>query len=271
VALRYSSANERRSRLLAIVEEQGFCTIAELSLALDVSEMTVRRDVRRLADDGRLRSVHGGVSVLPQQALLGSDFTSRAQQMADAKRAIAKSAVTTLSDGGTIAIDAGTTALELARAVPADRKLTVVTHSVPVIMTLLSHPRVEVVALGGVLHSDTQSFAGPATLEALEGLRVSTFFLAASGISARGVYCGNDFDALTKRALIGVADRVVLIADSSKFTASAMVRVCPLSTVDVAIVDSEVDSTQRKLLTSNGVRVVIAGSSGSARSRTGSA
>ncbi|HVX47186.1 MAG TPA: DeoR/GlpR family DNA-binding transcription regulator, partial [Mycobacteriales bacterium] len=223
--LRYGGARARADRLLAQVREQGFCTIAELARQLGVSEMTVRRDVARLAAAGELRAVHGGVSTMAGRVLAeGTDYRERAGSMAAAKRAIAAAAVRLVTDGSTIAIDTGTTALELARLLPEELAVSVVTPSLPVMVELLSHPGVQVHGLGGDLHPVTQSFAGPATVAAIGELRVERLFLAANGIRGTGVYCGNGFDAVVKRALIDIADEVVLLADSSKFQTTAMVR-----------------------------------------------
>jgi len=260
--LRYTSAPDRRAQLVRMVEEQGFCTTTELSVALGVSDMTIRRDVRLLVAEGHLRSVHGGVSALPQSALLGSDFRARAAERAGAKAAIAQAAAAMVRDGDAVGLDAGSTALEVAKALPPGLRASVVTHSVPVVTALLGRERIEVTCLGGTLHHESQSFGGPATTAALADLRLSVLYLAASGISAQGVYCGNDFDAVTKRALVAVADRVVLVADSSKFATTAMVRACPLSQVDCAVIDDGVTHEQHQALLDQGVEVVIVPATG---------
>lgn len=239
------------------MERQGFCTILELSEAFAVSDMTIRRDVRALTHDSQLRGVHGGVTMLPQTATTGTDFRARASRMREPKRAIAERAPAYVPRHGAIALDAGTTTLELAAVLPPSSRVTVVTQSLSVINTLLPHERVEVVALGGKLHPSTQSFAGQATVTAISELRVRTFFLAASGLSTSGVYCGNDFDAVTKRALIGAADEVILLTDSSKWSISAMVKACSLAELDRVITDDGVSAEQLAVLADHDVEVVI--------------
>ncbi len=251
-----SSAHERRARLLAIVEEQGFCTIAELSGAFDVSEMTIRRDVRLLVHDGRMRSVHGGVTILPSSAMDGTEFDARADRRRAAKKAIARKAVDLLPAHGAVAFDAGSTTLEIANALPPTTRLHIVTASLPIIHSLLGRENFDVIGLGGTLHHNSRSFAGPTTLASIAELRVRTLFLAASGLSADGVYCGNYFDAGTKRALVGVADEVVLVADSSKFAFSAMVRACSLDAVDAIVTDDELADDDRQALRDHDVKIV---------------
>jgi DeoR/GlpR family transcriptional regulator of sugar metabolism len=241
--------------MLAIVSEQGFSSTAELMLALGVSDMTVRRDAQLLADDGRVRIVHGGVSVLPAADLRGNgEFEERAAHMAAAKRAIGREAASRIFAGQIVAIDAGTTAREVARAIVSE-DLTIVTHSAPVIADQMGRARISLVALGGHLHHETLSFEGQQVLSAIGDLQVDTLLLAASGLSARGVYCANDFDAVTKRALISIASRVVLVADSSKFRTSAMVRVCSLEEIDEIIVDDGIRDDDRASLVRAGVEI----------------
>jgi DeoR/GlpR family transcriptional regulator of sugar metabolism len=253
---RYTSAPERRERLVQFIADQGYCTVTELSKAFAVSEMTIRRDVLRLVEKGRVRGFRGGVGSLSRQDMEGSDYQLRDTRMADAKRAIAVKALDMVGSGAVIAIDAGTTGHQLAELLPHDRNLTVVTHSFPVVSSLVGNTGTEVMCLGGSLHQESLSFDGPATLAAIASVRVETLFLAASGIGERGAFCGNGFDAITKRALIGVADRVVLLADSSKFLSSAMVKICGWDAIDRVIIDDALSREHRRLLEQQDVDVV---------------
>jgi DeoR/GlpR family transcriptional regulator of sugar metabolism len=262
----HSSSEARRAQILSQVEQQGYCTITELSGTFGVSDMTIRRDIRRLVSDSQLRSVHGGVTALSPTAMVGTDFSARASQMKTAKSAIAERAVELLPQGGAVALDAGTTTLELARLIPASLRLHVVTHSLAVINTLARHEYVEVTCLGGRLNPRSQAFGGPTTATAIDDIRVRKLFLAATGITANGVYCGTDFEAVTKRALVNGADEVVLLADSSKFQTSAMVRACPLESVDVIITDDRVSAeAQRYLQRLDAEIIVVSGFSEGAR------
>ncbi|AWS41761.1 DeoR/GlpR family DNA-binding transcription regulator [Streptosporangium sp. 'caverna'] len=253
---RYTSAPERRERLVQFIGEQGYCTIMELSKAFAVSEMTIRRDVMRLAEQGKVRGFRGGVGSLSKQEMEGSDYRLRDMKMADAKRAIALEAIEMVGVGSVIAIDAGTTARQVAELLPPDRNVTVVTHSFPVVSSLIGRAGTEVMCLGGLLHPESLSFDGPATLAAISNLRVETLFLAASGVGERGAFCGNGFDAITKRALIEVAERVVLLADSSKFYASAMVKICDWEAIDRIVIDDGISEEQQRMLEQQDVDVV---------------
>lgn len=257
-AFRYTSAPERRQRLVKHITEQGYCTTAELSRVFGVSEMTIRRDVSKLVEQGDVRGFRGGVGSLTRRDLVGSDYRLRDLKMGAAKEAIARAALGLIGVNSIIALDAGTTAAQLASILPSDLSLCVITHSFPVVSRLAGHPGTEVICLGGTLHPESLSFDGPATLAAISNLHVQVLFLAATGLGERGVFCGNGFDAITKRALIDVSERVVLIADSSKFQTQAMVRVCGWDAIDTIIVDSGIGEGQRRLLVQQGVNVIVA-------------
>ena len=253
----YASVPDRRARLVQHVTEQGYCTIIELAVRFGVSEMTIRRDVNALVTEGRLRSFHGGVGALSPVEALGVDYSARNETKAEAKLAIARHAATMIGTGAFVALDAGTTAAGVAGLLPTDAHFQVITPSLPVVVALTGHEGVEVTCLGGALHRESRSFAGPATLAAISNLQVEILFLAASGLSERGAFCGNGFDAITKRALIEVADRVVLLADSSKFSSSAMVRVCGWDAIDAIITDEGLSDHDREILDQSEVAVEI--------------
>jgi len=253
---RYTSAPERRERLVQFIADQGYCTITELSRAFAVSEMTIRRDVMRLVEQGKVRGFRGGVGSVSRQDMMGSDYHFRDLKMGEAKRAIALKAIEMVGPNSVIALDAGTTTNQVASLLPGDRDLHVVTHSFPVVSSLVGNSGVEVICLGGILHPESLSFDGPATLAAISSLQVETLFLAASSMSDRGAFCGNGFDAITKRALIDVAERVVLLADSSKFYTSAMVKICGWDAVDRVIIDEGLDEEHERMLEQHEVDVV---------------
>ncbi len=156
-----------------------------------------------------------------------------------------------------IAIDAGTTANQFAQLLPADRDLKVITNSFPAVASLVGNLGVEVSCLGGTLHPDSLSFEGPAALAGIENVQIQTLFLAASGMSERGAFCANGFDAITKRALIEVSERVVLLADSSKFDARAMVKICDWEVIDRLIVDDGITDEKVRMIRQQGVEVDV--------------
>lgn len=231
------SAAERRRRILDSVEHAGFVSVTELTKRLGVSDMTIRRDLRKLADDGRVRIVHGGVSGL-RPAMHSPAFTSRAQEHAPGKQAIGVEAVRSLLPSATVAVDAGTTTYAAMQALPEDFRGTVVTHSVPVMQLALARGMSRLVGLGGELLPESQAFVGPRTVESVRGLRVDTLLLGAAAVDDDGIYVSTDHERPTKLALMSIAQRTVLLVDESKFAASAPVLLCGWDDISGVVSDA---------------------------------
>lgn len=249
---------ERKAKIAAILDLHGFVSVRVLAENLRVSDMTVRRDLRQLAKDGEVRLVHGGAT-LTHGTLRTSDFVARAGVSSDAKSIVARRALSFVDVGDTIALDAGTTAYALAEALDPDQPLTVVTNSVPVLQLSLSRTNFGVLVLGGDVAVESQALVGPLSVQAAESLRVRTLFLGAAAVDARGVYVDTGVERPTKRAMMAMADRVVLLVDSSKFGASAPVRLCELKDVDFVISDEEPPSDIRAQLDAAQIPFVLAG------------
>lgn len=248
--------------MLRLLGAQGFLASSELARLLGVSEMTVRRDIRLLVQEGVARSVHGGVSLVSPEGTprVGGGFTVRARRESAAKRAIALAASTLIRPGCLMALDAGTTPYELARVFPTDPGVHVATHNLAALPVLLALRAVSVTVLGGEAHEETLSCSGPATIAAVRRLRVDQLFLATSAVLPDGYYCGKDYDAVTKRALLEVSDQVILLADSSKWQATSgdMQRFAALGAPHVLVTDAGLPAAQRDRLTSLGVELLIA-------------
>ena len=200
--------------------------------------MTIRRDIKELAKGGLGRAVYGGITTLQDPTLTRTEFSERAAVGVEQKRLIAQEAVRHIPAASTIALDAGTTTTELARILPADEGLTVITASLPVVSLLAQQAGIQLVALGGTFHGETQSFAGEDTKEQALSRTVDMFFLATSAIRNQRIYCNSYFDAEVKRALISRAKEIVVVADSSKFGASAPVMVVSTVVVTFIITDA---------------------------------
>ena len=249
------SGEERAEAILAEVQRFGFASITALSESLSVSDMTIRRDVRRLAGDGELRMVHGGVS-LPHGTLRTATFAGRADQEADAKRLIADAAVGLLTPVTTIVVDSGTTCYGVATALPRDFRGTVITHSVPVLQQMLGHPQAVVLGLGGELLSEGQVLIGPRTTAAALELSVDVFFLGANSVDAEGVYLRGDREYPVKSAFIERASRVVLLADGSKLTHTAPVKLADLDVLSTIITNGPVPPELDERCAALGVEII---------------
>jgi len=251
------SAGERVAAIVAEVQRSGFASITALSEALAVSDMTIRRDIRKLASEGELRVVHGGVS-LPHGTLRTATFAGRAEQESEAKRAIAGAALGLVSPGDTIALDSGTTCYAVAAGLDREFRGCVVTHSVPILQQMLDLPKATVISLGGELLAESQVLIGDSTTAAAQALAIDTFFLGANSVDGRGVYLRGSRERPVKLALMESAARVVLLVDGSKLTHTAPVRLCRLSALSTLITTGPVPDDVRQACEKSEVEIILA-------------
>jgi DeoR family transcriptional regulator of aga operon len=232
--LRHEGAPERRAWILTTLQVTAFVSITDLARELEVSQMTIRRDLHTLEATGHVRMVHGGAS-LTAGALRGTVFPD--DEHTEPRDRVGRHAAGLIGRNDAVAIDAGPTAYAIARALPEDFAGCVITHSLPVLQVLAERPAVRVVALGGEFVTDRRAFVGPTTEVALAELRVRTFFLAPSAIDVQGTYSGSPAEASVQRRLMDIADQVVLVATSEMFSTSAPVRIAPLARMRAWVAD----------------------------------
>ena len=249
------------SRQIAIMErlqKHGFVSTSELAESFSISEMTVRRDTRKLDARGVARVVHGGVSLV-SPAGHNADFLARSRIDAPAKNAVALACLDLVGARDAIIIDAGTTAFAIISELATEFQGTVITHSAPAIQRCLQMTKARTVCLGGELLLDSQAFTGPMTIAAVEGLRAQTAFIGVSGVHANALYIERDVERPTKLALMNAADRVVVLATSDKMNRSALIRLTDFSAVDVLVTDSPPPPGIRRALRAASVELIIAG------------
>jgi DeoR family transcriptional regulator, fructose operon transcriptional repressor len=218
--------------------------------------MTIRRDLRKLADQGEVTVVRGGAH-LPPETMQAAGFSGRAHANAAAKEKIAAAAGEFVGVQDTIALDAGTTVCALTDVLPDPFEGAVVTHSIPVVQHFLTKGDTRVVGLGGDLYPVSEAFVGPMTVDAASQLRVRTFFLGAAAVDDRGVYVASDIERPTKLALMDIADHVVLLADSTKFAMSAPVLLCTFDRLSAVITDCRPPEEVADQIEASGARLIV--------------
>lgn len=262
----YGEASQRRQAILDLLRERGFLGVPDIAENLGVSPMTVRRDLQLLDDQGLLQRTRGAVS-LAERGRGDSEFKAlpadkyfevRSALQTTGKEAIARCAARLVEPADSIGLDAGTTALALAKALPASYVGTVVTHSIPCLDALMNSGNAQVIALGGDLHRPSRAMVGPSTTERAGQLRLRTFFLGAAAMDERGIYVSADIERATKLALMAVADRVVLLADGSKCARSAAVRLCGFDSIERLITDQPLPAKLGQVLERQGIKIEIA-------------
>lgn len=245
---------ERYEFIVQLVNERGSIRVTELSELCQVTEETIRRDLDRLEQAGRLRRSHGGaVSVKDQQP--ETPYSEREIAHADEKRRIAQEAIQLIRPKERILLDASSTAWYMAAQMP-DIPLTVLTNSIKVAVELSGKEKIEVISTGGILASRSLSYVGPLAERSLEAYHVDKAFLSCKGVHMeRGISESNELQARIKQQMVGMADEVILLADSSKFGIQAFTYVAALNDIDVMITDNQLPQALKKQLEERGIKV----------------
>lgn len=249
---------ERRQTILELLADRGELLIADVAERLEVSQMTIRRDLQSLEREGALQRVHGG-AVTGRSRSYEPPFALRSGRHHEAKERIAATAAALVREGETVVIDVGTTALEVARALRATSNITVLTPSLRAAFEVAANPDIRVIVTGGTVRPGELSLVGQMSERAFTELRCDTLFLGVGGIDATaGVTEFNLDDAFVKRAACTHARRCVALADASKIGTVAFAQVCAADAVDVLVTDTEADEHALAPLRALGMEVLIA-------------
>ncbi|MCC2684289.1 MAG: yulB 2 [Paenibacillaceae bacterium] len=254
-------AAERYEKIVQLINERGSMRVSELSEQCQVTEETIRRDLDKLEQAGRLRRSHGGaVSVKEQQEI---PYTEREIAHVAEKKKIAEAAVPFIRPNDRILLDASSTAWYMAALIP-DIPLTVLTNSIKVAFELAGKEKIELISTGGILASRSLSYVGPLTERSLDLYHVDKAFLSCKGVHPeRGLSESNELQARIKQKMIGMADQVFLLADSSKFGVQALTNVGSLDEIHVMITDSDAPREFLETLEGRGMAVIRADKSSS--------
>lgn len=232
--------------------------VETLSAELRVSPSTVRRDLERLEESKLVSRTHGG-------AIWTGDrdggprpyaFDQRMGFEEPAKLAIATAAAALVKPGETILLDGGTTTFHVARQL-SGQPLQIVTNSLPIAQLFVDDEHVELFVTGGVLYPRYAVLLGPMADRALQDVHASTLFMSAAGIRDGFMFNQNLLLVETQQRMIQQSQRVVLVADSTKFGQTALARLGPMSEVDVVVTDSRLTAESKAELEAAGCRVVM--------------
>jgi DeoR family transcriptional regulator of aga operon len=252
------AAVDRRHRILERVAEEQTIHVGELARALDVSEMTIRRDIRRLERDGFVRQTYGGATAHLTRSL-DLAFNARALRNTREKRRIAMRATQLLGDARVIFVGIGTTAEQFARFLPARPGLRVVTGSLTTASLLGTRP-IDVVVLGGNVRRDDLTAVGPIAAATLARYGFDLAVLGAAGLSARwGLTELDDSEAEIQRLAIERSARVVVIADGTKIGVATNAVVAGIDRITTLVTDALAPADELAALRAAGIEIVIAG------------
>ncbi|MBY8874348.1 DeoR/GlpR family DNA-binding transcription regulator [Micromonospora sp. PLK6-60] len=258
-------ARQRQAAILDRVRAAGGVRVSDLAGEFGVSDMTIRRDLDTLHERGLLAKVHGGATLALPGSTDEPGFAAKSVRQPAEKAAIAARAATLVRPGAAIALSAGTTTAELARRLVDVPGLTVVTNSLPVAEVLHTggRPDQTVVLTGGV-RTPSNALVGPLAVAAVRSLHLDLLFLGVHGISERAGYTTpNLMEAETDRALVAAADRLVVLADHTKWGTVGISSIVELAAADVLISDDRLAPDARRILGDKiGELVIVTGSEG---------
>jgi DeoR/GlpR family transcriptional regulator of sugar metabolism len=228
----------RRSTIAERLRTQGEASIVELAALFGTSEMTIRRDLDLLEDEGLARRARGG-AISVQSRSFEPPILQRAAQSSVAKRAIGALAASLLRENETVFLDVGTTTHEMAKAIPPDLPITAITSSLLIAMELSTKPAVKTIVTGGVIRQGEMSLIGPRAQVSFADLNFDAVFMGVAGVSdAKGLTEYNLDDADVKRAAMATGRRAIVLADESKIGRVALVTFAPIHSIDVLITDA---------------------------------
>jgi DeoR family transcriptional regulator, fructose operon transcriptional repressor len=249
---------QRRQAILAEVRQHSAVAADDLAREFDVSVETIRRDLRDLEQKGLLDRVYGGATQPAGRSSEGS-FAARSTRHIEAKRAIATLAASLAEPGETIIIDVGTTALEVARALPAAFQGRVLTNSVPAALELSARDGVEVMLSGGQVRGGDAACSGAHAQEFFGEFYADRAFLGSGGVHPEaGLTDYYPAEVVVRRTIIAHTAACYVLADSSKLGAIAVHRVCPLDRVTAVLTDDAADPGACQALAAAGAELRIA-------------
>jgi len=248
---------ERRAAVVRLLRERGEISVADLSRQLDVSEMTARRDLEFLEHEGLARRYHGG-AVTTVSRSFETPYAARAYDRQPAKRAIGVRAAELIMPGETVIVDAGTTAVEVARALRDRANLLVCPLGLQAAVVLADRPGIRLLVPGGEVRPGEQMLVGEVTRNALAGLRFDTYVMAVGGVSRDGFSDFSLDDVAVKQAALRSARRCVVACDSSKVGQVGFALIGGLAVAATLVTDAELADADRDWLTEAGLDVILA-------------
>lgn len=247
---------DRQEKIHSLLQEHGHLTVSELAQRFDVSEMTIRRDLKALAALGLVQREHG--RALYPQTSPEARFLSRLGEAEREKTAIGRLAAELIGEGETIILDAGTTTLAVAQAI--NKPCVVITNSLPIASVLATgEEEMTVLVTGGEVRGATQALVGPMARASFTGFNADKVFLAATGVSLeRGLSTNNMLESEVKQAMLLAARQAILVAHSEKFHQVYYHTFAHWDKVHTVVTDAVLPEENHRELEKLGVKVLIA-------------
>ena len=254
-------AQQRYQKILDLLEEHGIVHSADLVQEMKVSSETVRKDLDALEQSGKLKRVHGGAVPISQMSAQNGQYISlktRNSSCMEEKAAIAAYAAGLVREHQAVGLDYGSTSLVMAKElVRRFEHLTVVTNSIQNALVLSERPEFTIILIGGILDKKELSLGNDFS-QMLESLHLDILFMSVSGVHPSvGLTDQGPSEARVQKQMCQIADRTVVLADSSKFGRASLVKLCALCDVDQIITDGGLDTDMEQKIKDTGVALHV--------------
>ena len=251
-------ADERRTLILKKLNENRYVQVSDLAEELDVTTVTIRRDLDEMEEDGLCIRKRGGAIRVNPGVSMEMPYNIKQHEMVEAKERIAHQALELIDDGDTIILDAGSTTYALALLLNTKVQIKVVTNDLKIAVKLAENPKINLICTGGTVRTSVYSLQGSMTESFIKDIKVDKTFLGADAVHMDGVISNVNIEEVAiKKAMIKAADQTILLADSSKFIKSGFYRVCDLNDIDILISDKEISKKSLDLIESYDIKRFI--------------
>lgn len=254
-------AEERYKRIVEVINEGGKATVSELSKILDVSPVTVRRDLEKLEENKLLVRTHGGAISLGSDVVgtsVEKSFSEKEEALAAEKERIAEEASSWVQEDDAVLLTPGTTNMLLAKKLVHKRHLTVVTNAVNIAGYLSTHSDHDVILLGGKMRRKSLASVGAMTELNLAHVRVDKLFLGVDGVDIReGLTTPNMAEASANRSMMRIAREIIVVADHSKFGKVTFSHIAPIADIHAVISDKGLGREHVQELKSAGIKLAL--------------
>ena len=252
-----SSIAKRHKYILDEIKTNGYAKVSDLSKALEVSEVTIRKDLKHLEEKKLLYRNHGSASSL-SSIISDRHIDIKEKIRSEEKAAIAKQAKTLVNANDKIMIASGTTLLAFANELDASENITVITSSVKVSLALCYNPNIEVIQLGGTMRKNSVSIIGHYAENILKSLSCDKLFLGVDGIDLDyGLTTSDMNEARLNQQMIDASQKTIILTDSSKFSKRGFCKICDLNKIHHIITDKEAPSHIIELIKEKGIEVTL--------------
>jgi DeoR family transcriptional regulator, aga operon transcriptional repressor len=249
--------DERRRYILELIKKQGRVLVGDLSQDLNISQITIRKDLDYLQAKGLVHRSHGGALGIQQNALADLPLQEKQKQHFEEKQRIATAAAKMVKEGQCIMLDSGTTTTAIARELKQFSQLVVITNAVN-IAAELAGTDFEVILIGGTLRKNSSSLVGPLAEDNLEEMHADLLFLGVDGFDLEvGITTPNFLESRVNRAMVKASQTVVAVCDSSKFNRRSLSRIVPLNAIHHVITDRNLPHQSVEVLKAQNIEVTL--------------